>query len=73
MFTTSSRFAQGHSWTGVPKNILMGSLDMMSASEGRNDTSGVTKEPCYGCAEGTGGKNWPKSKKGSQKPDSYVI
>ena len=42
--------APGHGWMGVPKNVLMGRWDMVSATEGRNDTSGVTKEPCYRCA-----------------------
>ena len=59
----SSRFAQGHGWTGVPKNVLMEHWDMVAATEGRNDTSGVTKEPCYTCAAGAGGKNLPKRKK----------
>ena len=53
-------FYAGHGWTGVPKNALMGRLVMVSATEGRKDT--VTKEPCYKCAEGAGGKNWPKRK-----------
>ena len=45
--------------------------DMVSATEGRNDMSGVTKEPCYRCAEGLGGKIG-HTKKGSQNPDSQV-
>ena len=49
-FITSSRFARGHGWTGVLKNVLMGRWDMVSVAEGRNDTSGVTIEPCYRCA-----------------------
>ena len=46
----SLRFARGRGWTGVRKNVLMGRWDMVSATEGRNDTSGVSKEPCYRCA-----------------------
>ena len=55
-------FCAGHGWTGVPKNVLMGRCDMISATQGRSDTmnEGMTKELCYRCAEGTGGKNWPK-------------
>ena len=58
-----SRFAQGHGWNGVPKNVHMGRWNMVSATEGTNHTSGVTKEPYYRYTEGTGGKNWPKRKK----------
>ena len=47
--------------TGVPKNALMGRWDMVS-ERGRKVCSGVTREPCYKCAEGTGGTNWPKRK-----------
>ena len=57
---TPSHFARGHGWTGVPKNVLMGRWDMVFATEGRNDMSEVTKEPCYRCAKGAGGKNGPK-------------
>ena len=27
-------------------------------NRGKKTYSGVTKEPCYKCAEGTGGQNW---------------
>ena len=37
-FTTSSRFALEHGWTGVLKNALMGRWDKVSATEGRKDT-----------------------------------
>ena len=56
-------FARGHGWTGVMKNVLMERRNMISATQGRSDTSGMTKEPCYRCAEGAGEKNWPKRKK----------
>ena len=52
--------SRGHGWTGVPKNVHIGRWDMVSATEGRSDMSGV---PCYRCAQGAGGKNWPKRKK----------
>ena len=68
----SPRFARGHSWTRVPKNVLMGRGDRVPATEGRNDTNGVIKEPCCRYAKGAGGKNWPKAKKGSQNPESQV-
>ena len=55
-------FEQAHGWTGVPKKVPMGRWDVVCAIEGRNDMIGVTKEPCYRCTEGTGGKNWPKRK-----------
>ena len=29
-------------------------------NRGKKGYSGVTKEPCYRCAKGAGGKNWPK-------------
>ena len=57
------RFAQGHGWTGVPKNVPMGRCDMISALQGRSDTRGMTKEPCFRCAEGVGEENWPKQKR----------
>ena len=31
-------------------------------NRGKKGYSGVTKEPCYKCAEGAGGQNWPKRK-----------
>ena len=60
VFITSSRFARGYDCTGVLKNVFIGHWDMVSAAGGRSDTSGVTKEPYHRCAEGAGGKNWPK-------------
>ena len=50
-------------YTGVLKNVLMGHWGMVSTTGGRNDTSGATKEPYHRCAEGAGGKNWPKREK----------
>ena len=57
------RFAQGHGWTGAPKNVRMGPCDMISATHGRSDTSGMTKEPCYRCTEGAGEKFGPNKKR----------
>ena len=39
-----------------------GTLGHGVCNRGKKGNSGVTKEPCYKCAEGTGGKNWPKRK-----------
>ena len=36
--------AKEHTY-GVPKNVLLGCCDIISAHLGRNDTSGMTKEP----------------------------
>ena len=68
----SSRFTRAHGWTGVPKNAIMGTLGHGVCNTGKKGYSGVTKEPCYKCAEGAGGQNWPKRKKGSHNPDSQV-
>ena len=37
-----------------------GTLGHGVCNRGKKGCSGVTKEPCYRCAEGAGGKNWPK-------------
>ena len=39
-----------------------GTLGHGVCNRGKKGYSGVTKEPCYRCAEGAGGKNWPKRK-----------
>ena len=59
----SSHLAWGHGWTRVPKTVLVGRCDMISATQRRSDARGMTKEPCYRCAKGAGEKNWPKQKK----------
>ena len=61
---------RGHSWTGVPKNVLPGRCNMIPATQGRNDTSGMTKEPCYRCAQGARGRNWPN---GKQVPRTLIL
>ena len=37
-----------------------GTLGHGVCNRGNEGHSGVTKEPCYRCAEGAGGKHWPK-------------
>ena len=64
-----SPFAQGHGWTRVPKNVLMGNCDMIFATQGRSYMSEMTKEPCYRCTEGSGGKKMAQTEKGSQNQD----
>ena len=53
-----------------------GTLGHGVCNRGKKGHSGVTKESRYRCAEGVGGKNWPKrkskTKKRSQNPDSQV-
>ena len=49
-----------------------GTLGHGVCNRGKKGHSGVTKEPCWKCPEGAGGKNWPKRKKRSQNPDSQV-
>ena len=39
-----------------------GTLGHGVCNRGKKGYSGVTKEPCYKCAEGAGGRNWPKRK-----------
>ena len=74
---TLLRFARGHGWTGLPKNVLMGCCDMIcdmiSATQERIDTSGMTEEPYWRCAEMAQMAQVAQMKKGSQNPDSYVI
>ena len=39
-----------------------GTLGHGVCNRGKKGYGGVTKEPCYKCAEGAGGQNWPKRK-----------
>ena len=39
-----------------------GTLGHGVCNKGKKGYSGVTKEPCYRCTEGAGGKNWPNEK-----------
>ena len=65
----NSRFARGHGWTRVPKNVLMGCCSMISATQGRNDASAMTKEQEVRRRRG---RKKNGEKKGSQNCDSCV-
>ena len=39
-----------------------GTLGHGVCNRGKKGYIGVTKEPCYKCPEGAGGKDWPKRK-----------
>ena len=44
------------------KERTYGTLGHGVCNRGKKGYNGVTKKPCYKCAEGAGGKNWPKQK-----------
>ena len=59
-FTTSSHFYAGTRLDRGAEEHTYETLGHGVCNRGKKGYSGVTKEPCYMCAEGAGGKNWPK-------------
>ena len=68
-----SRFARGHGLDQVPKNVLMGRCNMISATRERSKNDWNDQKSLLQVRRRRGRRKLAQTKKGSQIPDSCGI